>query len=115
MQTKKLVLRPETVKTVEFDFKHFGSIDGYISNSKGKRLYGYEISVIDENGKEVTSSYADLEGYFIVPNVPFGKYDVIISKESKKLPATMLRATAHKFFYLSSFSSFFALACDIFS
>ena len=62
MQTKKLVLRPGTVKTVEFDFKHFGSIDGYISNPKGKRLYGYEISVIDKHGKQVTSSYADLEG-----------------------------------------------------
>jgi len=83
--TRKLVLRPGTIKTVDFEFKYFGSIEGYIHNPKGKRMYGYKVSVMDENNKEISSNYTDLEGYFVVSDIPFGKYDVIISKESEQL------------------------------
>ena len=40
---------------------------------------------MDENNKEISSNYTDLEGYFVVSDIPFGKYDVIISKESEQL------------------------------
>ncbi|MBQ8870712.1 MAG: hypothetical protein IJ019_04990 [Alphaproteobacteria bacterium] len=84
-ETKKVVLRPGTVKTVDILFKHFGNIEGYLANPEGKRLYGYEIAAIDSEGKEVSTVYADLEGYFIVTDVPFGTYNVVVRKDGKIL------------------------------
>ncbi|MBE6450400.1 MAG: hypothetical protein E7016_00355 [Alphaproteobacteria bacterium] len=83
--TKKLVLRPGTVKTVDILFKHFGNIEGYLANPEGKRLYGYEIAAVDEQGNDVSVVYADLEGYFIVTDVPFGTYDVVVRRDGKIL------------------------------
>jgi len=54
-------------------------------NPEGKRLYGYEIAAVDEQGNDVSVVYADLEGYFIVTDVPFGTYDVVVRRDGKIL------------------------------
>ena len=82
---KKLVLRPGTLKTIELPFTHVGSIEGQIANPHDKRLYGYKIAAVDENGEEKAHTYADLDGYFLVENVPYGSYNLVISKDEVSL------------------------------
>ena len=81
----KLVLRPGTIREVDVIFKHYGSIEGQIANKEGKRLYGYRVAAINDEGKEVASSFTDLYGYFVVPDVPYGKVNLIVYKENTKL------------------------------
>ena len=82
---KKVVLRPGTIKTVEYEFIHRGAIEGKIANPEGKRLFGYQIAAIDKDSKETAVTFADMDGYFILDGIPYGTYSVIISKEGKTL------------------------------
>ena len=82
---KKIVLRPGTMRHIILPFIHVGIIEGQIENPKGRRMYGYKISAIDKNGDEKASVFSDLEGYFIMEDVPYGEYDLTISKEGKML------------------------------
>ena len=85
METKKLVLRPGTLKEVDFEFKHYGSVEGQIANPYGKRLYGYKVAAVNDKGEELAATFSDLEGYFIIPDVPYGTVNVVISKDNREL------------------------------
>ena len=84
-ETKKLVLRPGTLKELDIEFKHYGMLEGQIANPYGKRLYGYKVAVVDDKGEELAATFSDLEGYFIVPDVPYGTVNLVISKDNKEL------------------------------
>ena len=82
---KKVVLRPGTVKEVEYNFIHRGAIEGKIANPLSKRLFGYQIIVLDKDNKQVAETFADLDGFFILDGIKYGTYDVIISKDGNTL------------------------------
>lgn len=84
-ETKKLVLRPGTLKEVDFEFKHYGSVEGQIANPYGKRLYGYKVAAVNEKGEELAATFSDLEGYFIIPDVPYGTINLVVSKDNEEL------------------------------
>ena len=84
-EQKKLVLRPGTLKIIDLPFSHVGTIEGQIANPYGKRLYGYKIAVVDANGKEVEYTFADLDGYFLMEDVPYGDYKLVVSKDNVEL------------------------------
>ena len=83
-EIKKLVLRPGTLKELDFEFKHYGSVEGQIANPYGKRLYGYKVSATNEKGEELAATFSDLEGYFIIPDVPYGTVNIVVSKDNIK-------------------------------
>lgn len=82
---KKMVLRPGTIKIVDIPFTHVGMIEGQIANPTGKRLYGYKVAVINEQGEEKSYTFADLDGYFLMEDVPYGTYKLVISKDNIEL------------------------------
>ncbi len=84
-EIKKVVLRPGTIRTIDLKFSHKGAIEGKIANPEGKRLFGYQISALDKDKKEIASTFADLDGYFILDGVPYGTYNIVISKEGNTL------------------------------
>lgn len=84
-EVKKLVLRPGTLKELDFEFKHYGSVEGQIANPYGKRLYGYKVAAVNDKGEELATTFSDLEGYFIIPDVPYGIVNIIVSKDNKEL------------------------------
>lgn len=77
----KLVLRPGAIRYLSIPFAHYGSIEGQAPNPTHKKMFGYRVYVQDENGREVVSTYTDLDGYYILENIPFGTYDLFITKE----------------------------------
>jgi len=83
-ETKKLVLRPGTLKEIDIEFKHYGTIEGQIANPYGKRLYGYKVAAINDKGDELGATFSDLDGYFIISDIPYGTIDLVISKDNKK-------------------------------
>ena len=84
-ETKKLVLRPGILKEVDFEFKHYGSVEGQIANPYGKRLYGYKVAAVNDKGEELSATFSDLEGYFIIPDIPYGTANLVVSKDNKEL------------------------------
>ena len=78
---KKVILRPGTIRTVKYDFIHRGAIEGKIANPENKRLFGYQIIVLDKDNKQVAETFADLDGFFILDGIKYGTYDVVISKD----------------------------------
>ena len=84
-ENKKLVLRPGTLKELDIEFKHYGMVEGQLDNPSGKRMYGYKISLLNDKGEEKVVTFADLEGYFIMSEIPYGKFNLIVSKDNKIL------------------------------
>ena len=84
-EEKKLVLHPGTIRTVGLKFTHRGAVEGKLANSDGIRMFGYKIAALDKAGKEIAYTYADIDGYFILDNVPYGTYDIIVSKDNTLL------------------------------
>lgn len=84
-EVRKLVLRPGTLKELDVEFKHYGSVEGQIANPYGKRLYGYKVVAVNDKGDELASVFSDLEGYFILPDVPYGTITLVISKDNVEL------------------------------
>ena len=84
-EIKKVVLRPGTIRTVDLKFIHKGAVEGKIANPEGKRLFGYQITAVDAEKKEIAQTFADLDGYFILDGIPYGTYNIIISKEGNVL------------------------------
>lgn len=84
-ENKKLVLRPGTLKSIELPFTHVGMLEGQIANPTGKRLYGYKVALINDKNEEKAYTFADLDGYFLMENVPYGTYKLVISKDEVSL------------------------------
>ncbi len=82
---KKVVLRPGTIKTVEYNFIHKGAVEGKIANPEGKRLFGYQVAAVDKDANEIAVTFADMDGYFILDGIPYGTYSIILSKDGKTL------------------------------
>lgn len=82
---KKLVLRPGTVRSVSIPFVHRGAIEGKIENANASRMFGYQIAALDKENKQVASTFADIEGFFILDAVPYGSYRIVISKDGHQL------------------------------
>ena len=82
---KKLVLRPGTIRTVAIPFVHRGAIEGKLANASDSRMFGYQISALDKDNKEIVSTFADIEGSFILDAIPYGTYKVIVSKDGHQL------------------------------
>lgn len=80
-EEKKLVLHPGTIRTVEIPFIHRGAVEGKLANDRGIRMFGYKIAAVNGMGAEKGSTYADIDGYFILDNVPYGTYKLIVSKD----------------------------------
>lgn len=58
-----------------------GSVEGQLVNRNDKRFFGYKIAAINQTGEEIASTYTDLDGYFIIPDVVYGTVDIVVSKE----------------------------------
>ena len=82
---KKLVLRPGTIRTVSIPFTHRGAVEGKIENIDDTRMFGYQIIALDADNKEIASTFADIEGFFILDAVPYGTYKIVISKDGNQL------------------------------
>ena len=82
---KKVILRPGTIRTVEYEFIHRGAIEGKIANPEGKRLFGYQVAAVDKDANEIAVTFADMDGYFILDGIPYGTYSIILSKDGKVL------------------------------
>ena len=55
-----------------------GTLDGFISDSTGKRLGGKQIQIIDPRGKVLGSGTSNKYGMFRIKNLPEGKYSLNI-------------------------------------
>lgn len=85
-EEKKLVLHPGTIRTVEIKFTHRGAIEGKLANDKGIRMFGYMITAVKpDDGTEVGSTFADIDGYFILDGIPYGTYNLAVSKDGTEL------------------------------
>lgn len=84
-EQKKLVLHPGTIRTIEIPFVHRGAIEGRLANDRGIRMFGYKIAALDGMGNEKGSTYADIDGYFILDNIPYGTYKLAVSKDDAVL------------------------------
>ena len=82
---KKVILRPGAIKTIDYGFTHKGAIEGKIANPNGKTLFGYQVTVFDKSGNEVTAIIADTDGYFILDGINYGTYDIVISKDGRAI------------------------------
>ncbi len=84
----KYVLRPGTILPLEIPFTHKGEIEGQIklktaATSGRKLLIGYLVQLRSTDGKIITQTYTDSEGYFILEPAPFGNYKVVVVKDGK--------------------------------
>ena len=77
----KLVLRPGTIRTLEMNFVHKGAVEGQLANPYGNIMFGYMIAAINDNDEEAAKTFADTSGMFILDDVPYGKYKLVISKD----------------------------------
>ena len=80
---RKLVLHPGTIRTIELPFVHRGAVEGKLANQYNRHMFGYQIKVLDKEGKEQGSTFADIEGYFILDGVPYGSYMLVIEKDEE--------------------------------
>ena len=80
----KHVFRPGTVYPLEMTFIHKGEVEGQIKfKSPGARprrgaLMGYTVQLIDSEGKVVSQTYTDNEGYFVLEAATYGHYKVVV-------------------------------------
>ncbi len=84
-EEKKLVLRPGTVRTVTIPFIHRGAVEGKLKNNGNIRMFGYQIAALDEEDKEQGTTFADVDGFFILDSIPYGTYKIIVSKDGHEL------------------------------
>lgn len=82
---KKVVLRPGTIKTVNLKFIHRGAVEGVLENPQKEKMFGYKIAAINNDGDEIASTFADVDGYFILDGVPYGSYEIVVSRDGKIL------------------------------
>ena len=81
----KLVLRPGTIQTLQMNFVHKGAVEGQLSNPYGIIMFGYMIAAVNDDGEEVGKTFADTSGMFILDDVPYGTYKLVISKDGHVL------------------------------
>lgn len=48
-------------------------------------MFGYQIAAVDEDGRERASTFADVDGFFILDSIPYGTYKIIVSKDGHEL------------------------------
>lgn len=84
-EERKVVLHPGTIRTIEIPFIHRGAVEGKINNAQNIRMFGYKIAAIDGKNQEVSYTYADIEGYFILDGVPYGTYKLLVAKDDNVL------------------------------
>lgn len=75
--TKKLVLRPAAVRTIDIPFNHLGGIEGQVSGMVADKIY--MLSIINSDGNVVMTKTLDLDGSFIFDELPYGNYVLVIS------------------------------------
>ena len=86
IEEKRVILHPGTIRTVELPFIHRGAIEGALENADGIRMFGYQITAVDKTDtKKEYYTFADVDGYFILDQVPYGEYNLVISKDGQKL------------------------------
>ncbi len=78
----KLVLRPGTIRTLEMPFVHKGAVEGQLFNPYDNMMFGYMIAAIDANDNEIGRTFADTSGMFILDDLPYGTYKIVISKDN---------------------------------
>ena len=81
----KLVLRPGAVNYFKIPFAHYGSLEGQLPNPENKLMLGYQVNIVNGSGETVASSYTDMTGYFIVDDIPYGKYVCVIEKNGNEI------------------------------
>lgn len=79
--TKKIILRPGTIRPLNIELKHFGAVEGKLENINNRLLFGYMIVGKDKDDNEVSSTFADTEGYFVLDGLPFNTYKIEIIKD----------------------------------
>ena len=75
----------ENDEIVSIPFVHRGAIEGKIANADDTRMFGYQISALNKDNKEIVSTFADIDGFFILDGIPYGTYKVIVSKDGNQL------------------------------
>lgn len=81
----KLVLRPGTIRTLNMPFVHKGAVEGQLFNPYDNMMFGYMIAALDANDNEIGRTFADTSGMFILDDLPYGTYKIVISKDGHTL------------------------------
>lgn len=71
--TQKLVLRPGTVRPVEFKLAHLGGVEGWIQSSDPQN---YRLQLINSKNEIIETKIPEADGSFIFDSIPFGKYTI---------------------------------------
>lgn len=75
--TKKLVLRPGAVRTVDIAFNHLGGFEGQaVGMVSGQTYY---LSLVNSAGRSVASKVLDADGAFIFDGLAYGDYVLTVS------------------------------------
>jgi hypothetical protein len=80
--------RPGISENYEFPIYPTGDVDGTVRVKKGDETIaagGAKIQIVNADGKIVASGLSDLEGYFVIEGLKFGRYALRIDPEQAKL------------------------------
>ena len=77
----KLVLRPGTIRTIDMPFVHRGAIEGQLFNPYDNMMFGFLVAAVDDKDNEIGRTFADTSGMFILDDLPYGTYKLVISKD----------------------------------
>jgi hypothetical protein len=77
-----VVPRPGVPAEVQIGLVGGGDIEGAIVKSGGLGFEGLDLELVDANGKVAATARTDFDGFFLFERVPYGSYQVRISKES---------------------------------
>lgn len=78
------ITKPGAFVRIDLPIKQFAEIEGEIYIREQGKLYpgkGLIVKVVDKDNKTLSKAIADYDGYFIIPEVPFGKHRIILDKE----------------------------------
>lgn len=82
-ESKKMVLRPGTVRPVPIAFTRKGGFEAQLTGSR--RLYQYQVALTTADGETIATKTPHADGTFIFDAVPFGAYDLVVTDARGRL------------------------------
>jgi hypothetical protein len=74
--------RPGIAATVDLALAPAGELDGTLVRDGGTGIEGVDLELVDRAGRVVARTRSDFDGFFLFERVPYGQYDLRISKLS---------------------------------
>lgn len=98
-ETKKLVLRPGTIRPIAVPFTHTGGFEGQLSGDGG--LYRYQVAMVKDRREVVATKTPNADGTFVFDALPFGTYDLVVIDARERYVRQQEITIAAPFFSLS--------------